>query len=277
MVPTDHRIPKTHETHKKSLLLEAESHEHDDQSEQDHQSSSSHRQAKKWSTHTTESPELPTNLPDNRQMALWTSPDHHQIYGQQPYIVFSPLEKRSSHNPLKPVIHMFSSWGRKAETIVGNIWNNLKTGPSVLEAAWGKVHLKAKAITEGGFEVLFKQMFETDPWENLIKRFACYLSTTSGPVAGTLYVSTARLAFCSDFPLSFTSSSGQETSSYYKVVVPWRKIHEIQQVTMGDKNPHEKYVQIVTVDSHHFWFMGFVNFEKALQHLLTSRPDLIRV
>lgn len=93
----------------------------------------------------------------------------------------------------------------------------VKTGPSVSEAAWGKVNLTAKAITEGGFESLFKQIFATDPNEKLKKTFACYLSTTTGPVAGTLYLSTARVAFCSDRPLSFTAPSGQETWSYYKV------------------------------------------------------------
>ena len=84
-------------------------------------------------------------------------------------------------------------------------------------AAWGKVNLTAKAITEGGFESLFKQIFAADTNEKLKKTFACYLSTTTGPVAGTLYLSTARVAFCSDRPLSFTAPSGQETWCYYKV------------------------------------------------------------
>lgn len=93
----------------------------------------------------------------------------------------------------------------------------VKTGPSVSEAAWGKVNLTAKAITEGGFESLFKQIFQTHPQEKLKNTFACYLSTSTGPVAGTLYLSTARLAFCSDRPLFFTAPSGQEAWSYYKV------------------------------------------------------------
>lgn len=93
----------------------------------------------------------------------------------------------------------------------------VKTGPFVTEVAWGKVNLTAKAITEGGFESLFKQIFQTHPNEKLQKTFACYLSTATGPVAGTLYLSTARLAFCSDRPLFFTAPSGQEAWSYYKV------------------------------------------------------------
>lgn len=93
----------------------------------------------------------------------------------------------------------------------------MKTGPSVSEAAWGKVNLTAKAITEGGFESLFKQIFGSDPNEKLKKTFACYLSTSTGPVAGTLYLSTACLGFCSDRPLYFTAPSGQGAWSYYKV------------------------------------------------------------
>jgi hypothetical protein len=93
----------------------------------------------------------------------------------------------------------------------------VRTNSSVSEAAWGKMNLTAKAITGGGFEALYKQTFTTYPNEKLKKTFACYLSTSTGPVAGTLYLSNAHVAFCSDRPLSFTAPSGQETWSYYKV------------------------------------------------------------
>lgn len=93
----------------------------------------------------------------------------------------------------------------------------VKMGHSVSGAAWDKVNLTAKAISEGGFESLFKHTFATEPNEKLKKTFACYLSTTTSPVAGTLYLSTHRVAFCSDRPLSFTAPSGQEAWSYYKV------------------------------------------------------------
>ena len=93
----------------------------------------------------------------------------------------------------------------------------MKAAPSKSDAALGKLNLTVKAITEGGFESLFKQTFPTDPSERLKKSFACYLSTTTGPVAGTLYLSTMHVAFCSDRPLAFTAPSGQETWSYYKV------------------------------------------------------------
>lgn len=35
----------------------------------------------------------------------------------------------------------------------------------------------------------------------------------------------------------------------------------------------EKYMQVVTVDGHEFWFMGFVNYDKASVHLLDAVSD----
>ncbi|KAL4358647.1 hypothetical protein AHAS_Ahas09G0307600 [Arachis hypogaea] len=144
--------------------------------------------------------------------------------------------------------------------------HHLRTSPSVSSAALGKMNLTVKAISEGGFESLYKQTFTTYPNEKLKKTFACYLSTSTGPVAGTLYLSDVHVAFCSDHPLSFTAPSGQQTWSYYKVMVPLGKIGAANPVIMRE-NPSEKYIQIVTVDGHDFWFMGFVNFDKANKHL----------
>lgn len=216
------------------------------------------------------SPAVPTVHPDNQKAAAWNAADHQQIY-HQPYVQFDPIE-RHSNSPLESVIHMFNYWSKKAESIACNIWHNLKTGQSVSGAAWGKVNLTAKAISEGGFESLYKNIFTTDPNERLKKTFACYLSTSTGPVAGTLYLSTANVAFCSDRPLSFTAPSGQQAWSYYKVMIPLTNIGTVNPVVMKE-NPPEKYIQIVTTDGHDFWFMGFVNFERASHHLLESVSD----
>lgn len=224
-------------------------------------------ETKKWGTYIMGAPAAPSVHPDNQKAALWNADEHQQIHAQ-PYIVYEPVGKQS-HNPLEPVIHMFHSWTKKAETIARNIWHHLNTGSSAPETAWGKVQLTAKAITEGGFESLFKHIFETEPNEKLKKTFACYLSTTTGPVAGTLYLSTARVAFCSDRPLCYTAPSGQEAWSYYKVMIPLGKISSVNPVIMKE-NPPENYIQIVTVDGHEFWFMGFVSFEKAVQNLLND-------
>lgn len=228
-------------------------------------------EAKKWGTHVMGPPAVPTVHPDNQRAAQWKAGENQQqLYylDQQPYVIYTPVE-RNSNSPFESVAQMFNTWSRKAETIGRNMWHNLKTGSSVSEAAWGKINLTAKAITEGGFESMFKQMFETQPNEKLKKTFACYLSTSTGPVAGTLYLSDVRVGFCSDRPLSFIAPSGQEAWSYYKVMIPLSHISTINPVNLRE-NPTERYIQIVTVDSHDFWFMGFVNYEKASHYLLET-------
>ena len=74
-----------------------------------------------------------------------------------------------------------------------------------------------KVYAEGGHERVFHQVFGAVPGEQLRKAYACYLSTSSGPVIGTLYLSTARLAFCSDSPLSYHGPAAQPPEPmYYK-------------------------------------------------------------
>ena len=85
------------------------------------------------------------------------------------------------------------------------------------ETALGKLSQGTKLFTEGGLDKVFKQNFETLPEEELRKTYACFLSTSSGPVLGTLYISTKKIAFCSDRPLSYQQESGQTASIYYKV------------------------------------------------------------
>ncbi|XP_021822942.1 GEM-like protein 5 [Prunus avium] len=225
--------------------------------------------AEQWGTHVMGHPAVPTCHPDNKKAALWGAAGTEQAQSfHHPYLQYKPIEK-SNNSPMESMLHVFNSWSNRAESMANNIWHNLKTGTSVSGAAWGKMNVTAKAITGGGFEALYKQSFATYPNEKLNKSFACYLSTSTGPVAGTLYLSNLHTAFCSDRPLSFTAPSGQVTWSYYKIMVPLGNIATINPVMMRE-NSTEKYIQIVTIDGHDFWFMGFVNYEKASRHLTQS-------
>uniref|UniRef100_A0A0E0MMB4 GRAM domain-containing protein n=1 Tax=Oryza punctata TaxID=4537 RepID=A0A0E0MMB4_ORYPU len=171
---------------------------------------------------------------------------------------------------MEHILDFFNTWSRKAEELASNIWLNLKTAPSMSDAAMGKLSLGAKALSEGGFDKLYKQTFTgAGADERLKKTFACYLSTATGPVAGTLYLTDRTVAFCSDRPLSFTAPSGQTAWSYYKVMIPIAKVAAVEPVTMKE-TPPEKYVHVVTVDSHDFWFMGFVSYDKAVHHLVQA-------
>lgn len=93
---------------------------------------------------------------------------------------------------------------------------SVKTSPSFADAALGRIAQGTKVLAEGGYEKIFQQTFDTVPEEKLQNSFACYLSTSAGPVMGVLYVSTAKLAYCSDNPLSY-KSDGKTEWSYYKV------------------------------------------------------------
>ncbi|XP_050382211.1 GEM-like protein 5 [Argentina anserina] len=230
----------------------------------------------KWGTHVMGHPAVPTCHPDNKKAALWGVAADGTEKAQSfhyPYLQYQPVDHNnkasSSSNPTQSMLNVFNSWSHKAESMANNIWHNLKTGTSVSGAAWAKMNLQAKALTGGGFEALYKQTFATYPNEKLHKSFACYLSTSTGPVAGTLYLSNIHTAFCSDRPLSFTAPSGQVTWSYYKVMVPLANVATINPVMMRE-NATERYLQIVTIDGHDFWFMGFVNYEKASKHLTES-------
>lgn len=93
---------------------------------------------------------------------------------------------------------------------------SVKTSPSFADAALGRIAQGTKVLAEGGYEKIFVQTFDTVPEEKLQNSFACYLSTSAGPVMGVLYVSTSKLAYCSDNPLSY-KADGKTEWSYYKV------------------------------------------------------------
>ncbi|KAJ8899184.1 hypothetical protein K2173_012360 [Erythroxylum novogranatense] len=143
--------------------------------------------------------------------------------GSNPHVSPSPNSSSSSlsfKETMGTVKDVLGRWGkmvgeasRKAEDLVGNTWQHF--------------------LAEGGYEKIFRQTFETVSEELLQNPYACYLSTSAGPVMGVLYVSTAKLAFCSDNPLSYKSS--------------------------GQNWIHSGY--------HEFWFMGFLNYNGAVQCL----------
>ncbi|XP_057786567.1 GLABRA2 expression modulator-like [Salvia miltiorrhiza] len=187
----------------------------------------------------------------------------------------SPAQDSSSFNfkeTMGSVKDVLGRWrkkvgeaSRKAEDFAGNTWQHLKTSPSMTDAALGRIAQGTKVLAEGGYEKIFRQTFETVPEEHLKNSFACYLSTSAGPVMGVLYVSTAKLAFCSDNPLSYQGSDKTEWS-YYKVVIPLHQLKAINPST-SRTNPAEKYMQVISVDNHEFWYMGFLNYNGAVECL----------
>ncbi|OIV93045.1 hypothetical protein TanjilG_20707 [Lupinus angustifolius] len=192
------------------------------------------------------------------------------------YYSFSSSASSSSVSEKVDIVkNVLGRWGRKvgeatrkAETLAGNTWQHLKTNPSFAEAAMGRIAQGTKVLAEGGYEKIFLRTFDTVPGEHLQNSFACYLSTSAGPVMGVVYISTAKLAYCSDNPLSYTTDDQTEWS-YYKVVIP---LHQLKAVNPSSSrvNPAEKYIQVISADNHEFWFMGFLNYENAVECLQTA-------
>ena len=95
----------------------------------------------------------------------------------------------------------------------------MRLGPKLSETLKGKLSLGARIIQEGGREKIFKHIFGVNEGEELLKASQCYLSTTAGPIAGLLFISTEKVAFCSERSISFTSQSGDIVKSPYKVYI----------------------------------------------------------
>ncbi|XP_010266493.1 PREDICTED: GEM-like protein 1 isoform X2 [Nelumbo nucifera] len=159
--------------------------------------------------------DAPSPIPEN---PATTMPPESNPYVSPP----TASSLSSVKKTMDTVRDVLGRWGKKvgetskaAGNLAGNVWQHLKTGPSVADAAMGRIAQGTKVLTEGGYEKIFQQTFDTVPEEQLKKTYACYLSTSAGPVMGTLYLSTAKLAFCSDSPLSY--KVGDQTEwSYYK-------------------------------------------------------------
>ncbi|GLT54305.1 hypothetical protein SLA2020_275140 [Shorea laevis] len=88
----------------------------------------------------------------------------------------------------------------------------------------------------------------------------------AGPIAGLLFISTDKIAFCSEKPIKISCPSGEFTRIHYKVLIPLRKIKTVNQ-SENVKKPSQKYIDIVTVDNFEFWFMGFIDYQRAFKYL----------
>ncbi|WOG83553.1 hypothetical protein DCAR_0102729 [Daucus carota subsp. sativus] len=132
------------------------------------------------------------------------------------------------------------------------IREHVKIGPKLSETVKGKLRLGARILQVGGVKKVFKQNFSFSEGEKLLKASQCYLYTTAGPIAGLLFISTDRIAFCSERSM--------------KVSIPLNKIKRANE-SENMKDPSRKYIDIVTKDDFEFWFMGFLNHQRTYKFL----------
>ncbi|XP_047179713.1 GEM-like protein 4 [Vigna umbellata] len=129
-----------------------------------------------------------------------------------------------------------------------------------------KLSLGARILRVGGVENVYKQFFSVREGERLLKASECYLSTTSGPLAGFLFISTDKVAFCSERSMKVFTQTGHMLRIRYKVAIPLKKIKCVNQ-SKNVQKPTQKYIEIVTEDNFDFWFMGVLKYQKTFKYL----------
>ncbi|CAA2978611.1 Hypothetical predicted protein [Olea europaea subsp. europaea] len=179
------------------------------------------------------------------------------------------------HRKADSVILRMNKLGEWLENFTQGIREHVKLGAKLSETLKGKLRLGARILQVGGVEKVFKQNFNVSDGEKLLKASQCYLSTTAGPIAGLLFISTDKVAFCSERSIKLSSSSAKLLKIHYKVKIPLNKIKKANE-SENAKKPKQKYVQIVTEDNFEFWFMGFLNHQKAFKYLQQAALKLHR-
>ncbi|KAL6346364.1 hypothetical protein AAG906_033160 [Vitis piasezkii] len=171
-----------------------------------------------------------------------------------------------THSKVDRKKKMMNRHEKKAYNFVQGIREHVRLGPKISETVKGKLSLGARILQLGGVKRVFKQIFGVEEGEKLLKASQCYLSTTAGPLAGLLFISTQRVAFCSERSIKFSSPNGELVRFHYKVSIPLRKVKRVDP-SENVKNPSQKYMEIVTLDNFDFWFMGFLNYQKSFNCL----------
>ncbi|CAF2144790.1 unnamed protein product [Brassica napus] len=155
---------------------------------------------------------------------------------------------------------------KKTESFTNGARDQNKLGPKLTETVKRKISLGAKILQMGGLEKIYKRLFRVHDEEKLFKAYQCYLSTTAGPIGGLLFISSKKIAFCSERSIKVASPQGDLTRVHYKVSIPLSKINGVNQ-SVDTKKPSQKYLEVVTVDGFEFWFMGFLSNKKAFNCL----------
>ncbi|KAH6790631.1 hypothetical protein C2S51_005637 [Perilla frutescens var. frutescens] len=189
-------------------------------------------------------------------------------------ILPSPSKQYSKirRNRVNSVITKMVKIRESMDILAQGIREHVRLGPKLSETVKGKLRLGARILQVGGVKKVLEKKFDIKHGEILFTASQCYLSTTAGPIAGLLFVSSERVAFCSDRSIKLSSSpqaqsiDGNLLKLDYKVMIPLSKIKRAIE-SENVKKPREKYVEIVTEDNFDFWFMGFLNHQRTLRHL----------
>ncbi|PHT54115.1 GEM-like protein 6 [Capsicum baccatum] len=196
--------------------------------------------------------------PPKRLLALSACEDH--------IVPYATSKNLSQIKQRKYVIGKMNKLGERMDCLAQGIRDHVSLSPKLTETLKGKLSLGAKILQVGGLKKIFKQKFSVRDDEKLMKVSQCYLYTTAGPMAGLLFISTEKVAFCSERSIKLLSPTGKLLRIRYKVSIPISKLRKAKQSENMEK-PSQKYIQLVTEDDFEFWFMGFLNHQKTLRYL----------
>jgi len=172
----------------------------------------------------------------------------------------------STQSEVDSVLSKMNKCGKKVGNFAHAFREHVRLGHNITETVKGKLWMGAKILIVGGLEKLFKKLFSVSEGEKLLKTSQCYLSTTTGAIAGLLFISTNSISFWSERSIKVPSPNGGMVRLHYKVLIPLKKIRAISLCENVNK-PSSKYIQITTCDNFDFWFMGFLDYQKALKYL----------
>ncbi|XP_074324699.1 GEM-like protein 4 isoform X2 [Apium graveolens] len=164
------------------------------------------------------------------------------------------------------VIGSMSKIVERVDNFAQDIREHVRIGSKISETVKGKLSLGAKILQVGGVKKIFIKNFKAKEEEEVLKVSQCYLFTTAGPLAGLLFVSSEKVAFCSERTMKVFSSGGECIRVHYKVAIPLVKIMRASE-SENVKHPSRKYIVILTHDHFEFWFMGFLNLRRTISYI----------
>eukprot|EP00850_Spirogloea_muscicola_P015549 SM000120S25698 [mRNA] locus=s120:250407:252774:+ [translate_table: standard] len=225
-----------------------------------------------WGAPVMGSPAQPSAHPDNQYAAgapHGQPPPNFQpaTIGTQPQTMPAPssyvqTQPSTTRNAMTGVHDQINRGISRASNIAGNVWEHMKMGQDVTGTTLGKLQSGAAMLNAGGSERQWRATFTPAANDVLLNYFACYLSTSTGPVAGNIFVSHKTISFISDRALAYHPEPGQAAYSYYKVVLPLERVRAVNQ-SVNQQQPREQYLQVDMQDDQDFWFMGLLNIDKT--------------
>ncbi|KAI6669980.1 hypothetical protein NL676_004865 [Syzygium grande] len=93
----------------------------------------------------------------------------------------------------------------------------VRLSPGIMAMVKGKLSFRARVLQLGGIKKVFREFLGVEDGENLMGSCHCYFSTSAGPIAGLLFISTEKVAFWSERSLKVDSSGGESTKAHCKV------------------------------------------------------------